>query len=64
MAWVPNFTRVDALLYCIQYNGSTQSWTRFGTTQDPNAMIIVNEAVISKIEEIKISRKIVTYFFE
>uniref|UniRef100_A0A914NZM0 DUF7741 domain-containing protein n=1 Tax=Meloidogyne incognita TaxID=6306 RepID=A0A914NZM0_MELIC len=44
MAWVSNFTRVDALLYCIQYNGSTQSWTRFGTTQDPNAMIIVNEA--------------------
>ena len=50
MAWVSNFTRVDALLYCIQYNGSTQSWTRFGTTQDPNAMIIVNEVVISKIK--------------
>uniref|UniRef100_A0A1I8BE19 Activin_recp domain-containing protein n=1 Tax=Meloidogyne hapla TaxID=6305 RepID=A0A1I8BE19_MELHA len=46
MAWVPNYTRVDALLYCIQYNGSTQAWTRFGTTQDPNAMIIVNEVII------------------
>jgi hypothetical protein len=41
-AFQPNYTSVQALLYCIQNNGS-MVWTRFGTTQDPNAMLTVTQ---------------------
>jgi hypothetical protein len=41
-AFQPNYTSVQALLYCIRNNGSLV-WTRFGTTSDPNALLTVTQ---------------------
>uniref|UniRef100_A0A914HX89 Carboxylesterase type B domain-containing protein n=1 Tax=Globodera rostochiensis TaxID=31243 RepID=A0A914HX89_GLORO len=46
-AFRPNFTRVDSLLYCIKNNAGSM-WTRFGTSEDSNAMITVSEVHCNK----------------